>query len=230
MAAMIFTRDSTNKVLGVCRRHKRRCNRVKGAGKYAELIDPAYENLIKKWSQREEARENSIDMKDDIFMETTVVNNAIRTVYEDCKQYDRLHPDSTVMNSIFPSGTFYNDFILLKLGKKVLKVKQLIYKFTTLSDKHHLFKCAAMLKNKLHKLEKTRKLFQEAKHAEKLAEVDEQMAKADLCKAYEANYLDARHTFNRDFAESLFPKITKNCNSSKMEEEDTNLERVNNAA
>ncbi len=230
MATMIFTRDSTKKVLGVCRRHKRRCNRVKGAGKYSDLIDPSYENLIEKRLQLEEARENSIDIKDDIFMETTEINNTIRTVFEDCIQYDRNHPDTTVINIIFPSGTYFNSFISLKLDKKILKVEQLIYKFKTLGDKHPLFKSAALLGNRLNKLNKSRKMFQEAMHAEKLAEVDEQMAKADLCKAYEANYLDARQAFVRDFAESLFPKIAKKYYSLKEEEDEQDADEVNNAA
>lgn len=193
-------------IAGFANRHIRLCNQIPGAAKFAQAIKPKYNLLIEKHKAVKAAVDNRIDACDDMLLQDRGVDNEVRTGFEKCIQHDREHPNEPVLRSIFSDEKF-GDIIHKNRQKELNSIEQLIVKFEALGEKHPLYAVAEDLKKGMAKLRKATAVFNEAVRAEKIALAEEDVAREELCAAYEANYLDARKGVSREFANSLFPRL-----------------------
>lgn len=207
MARMLRFADSADKHLDATRRHMRLCNQITGAQKYAQAIQPQFTALEEKDAQYQQAVDDRTDAYDDMILRDRELDNAVRTAFEKCRQYDRENPNDPVLQVIFPHETF-GELIRKNLFKEPNSIEQLAVKFEGLGPKHKLFPLASYLRKYIACMRKSVRAFREALRKEKVAQAQEEMAKSELRTHYEANYLDARKDVGRVHADSLFPRLT----------------------
>lgn len=106
MAQMLRFKDSSGKHLDATRRHKRRCNQVHDAHKFAEAINPQYQALQDAHKQFLDASDRRVDTYDDMVYYDEDLDNGIRTIHEKCNQYDRENPGHDVLHLVFPNGNY----------------------------------------------------------------------------------------------------------------------------
>lgn len=207
MSEMLRYIDSTDKHIGAARRHIRLCNQVTDAHKYAKAIEPQYEALREKHDEFQAAIDKRTDAYDDMIQSDRKLDNAVRTAFEKCKQFDREDSGSSVLVQVFPEEKF-SDIIRSNRYKEPNVIEQLAVKFESLGNKHKLFPVAAYLRKHISCMRKSVTAFYEALRMEKVVQAEEAVEKGDLRTQYEANYLDARKDMGRVAANSLFPKLT----------------------
>ena len=225
MSEMLRYSDSTDKHLSAVRRHIRLCNQVTDAHKYAQAIEPQYEALREKHAEFQAVVDNRIDAYDDMIQSDLKLDNAVRTAFEKCKQYDRENSGSSALVQIFPEEKF-SDIIRTNRFKESNVIEQLAVKFESFGEKHKLYPVAAYLRKYIACMRKSVKAFRDALRNEKVVQAEEAVVKGDLRTQYEANYLDARKDMGRVAADSLFPKLSHN----KLHVESPAEEEISEAA
>ena len=218
MATMIRDSASTDSHLNSARRHQRMCQQFNGAGKFAEAIQPQVDEL--KVKQEETGLKVNLkeDAYDDMLSADADLDNQVRTVYENCKQFDRENPSANVLGKIFPDGKF-SHIINVSLTKEPDLVQQIVVRLQNLGESHALFPLAEQLGKAIEASRKAIDSFNDAIRAQKVAEAEEEIAQAALRRQYEGNYLDARKEFGRTSADRLFPKAYRGPAVEEIEEE-----------
>ena len=218
MAILLNIRFSTLKFIDAVRRHLRLCKQSPGTQKYIDAIEGVYLKFIEICALLQEAANAVTDAYDDIIQADEVLDNAVRTVFEKCKQFDRDHKSIGVLQKIFPEKKF-GPIIKEKRSKEIALVEQMIVKFESLGPKHPLFPMAAYLRKQLAIIKRANKAYGEAIHKETLAKAQVDIAKGNLMARYEENYLEARKDLGKNNAEKLFPKLI----SKKTREESVEI-------
>jgi len=225
MAIMLRISDSVGIHLMKANRHKRFCYQVSGAQKYAGTIEPFYDNLEEKNKIYRDEMYTRLHTQDIMTMRNSQLDDGVRTVYEKCKQYDRMNPNGTVLLQIFPNETF-GGFVRNNIFEESAIVEQIVVRLEKLGKGHPLFAEIEPLQKLIREMEKSiQKLFN-AKRQEKIAKTEMELAKADLRKQYEGNYLDARKELGKKAASQLFPSKSY----KKMEVESEQTDKVKEAS
>ena len=207
MARMLADRDSTELHLNFARRHQRLARRF-GLTDLVAAIKPAIDDLAKKQSI---AADRDLDRQgayDDVLAADAELDDAIRDVFDSATIFDRNNTGARTVETLFPDGG-YGGLVDEPLAQEPASADALATKVTSLGADHALAPHAA-------KLTATAKVVRDAFTAQgeairisKSAEADEEIAQAALRRAYETNYLNARHAIGRAKGERLFPKANR---------------------
>jgi hypothetical protein len=220
MARMLYRTDSTAVYIRLIRRHIRLCGQVKGGAAFAPVMQQILDNLIQK-SQALAAADDVVENTyDDLLLKDSYLDDAVRTLFERSRQYDRENGTS-ISVLLFPDLTF-SDIINLPYSEEPKKVSALIQKLETLDPTHELRTLSKMLQEKVDAVNAALEARKQAADAVRRCQVDVELAKNNASSKYEANYLEARKTLGKQVAESLFPKAAPK--SVKKQEADTNPE------
>jgi hypothetical protein len=220
MARLLYKQDSTALYKRLTRRHTRLCGQIKGGASYALTIQPKLDRLIQTAQSLSAARDVYENTYDDLVLKDSDLDDAVRTLFERSKQYDRDNGDSIAV-LLFPDLTF-SDIVNMPYAEEPKKVSSLIQKLETLDPDHGLRSLAEMLQQKVDAVNAALDARRQAADAIRRCQVDEELAKNEVRAQYEANYLDARKSLGRQTAESLFPKVTSK-SIKKQEEEEENI-------
>ena len=217
MARLIYKRDSTAFHLKAVRRHIRLARKIKGAEKFADLIAPFQQGLIEKNRVTTLADEKREDTYDDVISADLSLDDAVRTTYENGKQYDRSHPGEQVLLKLFPNGTF-SDIISMPYAEEPMAAERIAASITLLGDTHPLFPMAEEIRNRIAGVNAALEAYKLVVTELTQAEVEEEAAKADVRKQYEFNYLDSRKELGVTYAERIFPVLGNRSKGNTTEE------------
>lgn len=221
MARLLYKQDTIAFHKRLARRHIRLCGQIRGGAPYAKAIQPKLDSLIQKENALSVARDASENAYDDMILKDTGLDNAVRTLFERSRQYDRENGGG-VSVLLFPDLTF-SGIVSMPNSEEPKKVSTLIQKLETLDPSHEIRALADTLQEKLNAVNAALSARQKAADNIRRCQVEEELAKNEVRMQYENNYLDARRTLGKQIAESLFPKIVKR--RTKDEEEDVNQEQ-----
>jgi hypothetical protein len=208
MAQMLRDADSTEKHLSTTRRHKRLCNRVKGAEFLAVAIEPHFTRLLTTLANKKQANEAEEDAQDDRDLIGREGADLLRTISERAKQHDRDTPGDNAFSRLYPEGG-YGDFIAGNGTTSPANLRLIAARIKDLGPNHALADLANDAESRALAVENGQKVFDDALRARKLAEADDELAQAALRRAYEENWLDAQKKFGKAMAERLFPRLRK---------------------
>ena len=208
MAKLINYKDSTNKHLNYANRHIRLCRQVPGADKYVTVIQPYVDELTLKHTETLEKKMLRNAAYDDMVLADMLLDNAVRTSFEKCKQYDRENPGNSVLLQIFPEGT-YGDIIKMPMTKEPNEVEKTAVHFENLGESHTLYGQASVLRELINAVNNAVNAYNESIRQLKISEAEEEISKETVRRQYEVNYLDARKELGRVNAEMIFPKFSR---------------------
>ncbi len=214
---MLYQRDSASFMLDAIRRHQRLCRKSKSGESLIQAIQSPADNLKAKFNLELQAQDSRQDFYDDVLYLDTDLDNVIRDTFEACKSFDRNNAGSSLLNRIFEDGTFSN-IIRLPYAAEPNAAEKLAVKIESLGDTHQLYPFAARIRTAAQNVLKALQQLNEAIRKEKTAEAETQIAKMDLIRAYEINYLDARRQLGATGADRLFPVLPARNNDTANEE------------
>ncbi|MBU1536742.1 hypothetical protein KKF84_15565 [Myxococcota bacterium] len=148
MATMLRNEQSSETHLNVVRRHIRLCGLQKGHDSLVAAIQPAYDDLIERHKSTTLKAQQREDALDSIILLDSDLDNAVRTAFEKCKQYDRENQGQPVINNIFPEGKF-SAITSVSRNKEPDVVEKLALRIESLGNEHPLYGLAAELKQKV---------------------------------------------------------------------------------
>ena len=218
MATMLRESNSSEKHLNAGRRLVRLSKEVPGCEQFGAGITPALVILGDKVEQTEIKTINREDALDDVKLKERQLNNGIKTVYERCGQYDRENIGAAVVMKLFPDGK-YTGITSADRASKADMVDQIGTKAEAFGADHPLTAQIAVLKTLCTALREALAQYAAAQHSVKIASAEEEIARAEVRKVYEANYLDARKTLGRDIAETIFPDLATTKETTKKSQE-----------
>ncbi len=195
----------------------------KGTEKFVENTTPKQQNLIEKHQLTTTAIEQREDAYDDIQYADHDLDDTIRTLFENCEQHDRNYANNPVLKKLFPKGTF-SDIIRMPYAKEPAEAERIAATIDTLGNTHPLYPMAAALRTNIAGVNTAIDAYKKAITDLTRAEVNEEIAKAELRQQYEFNYLDARKEFGIEFAERIFPVLASRAKDTGSD--DTNTKTV----
>ncbi len=220
MAQLLYERQSTKAHLNAVSRHIRLCRRASGTEEVIAAINPYYKALIEKQNASEEAKQKREMAYDDVIFNDDLLDDEVRTCYDDCKKHDRKNPGRPVLNIVFPDGKF-SPIINAPLKDEPDEVEQLVIRIESLGAEHPLNQTIASLKEGINNCRNALKEYHNSISTQKSVEALEEIAQANLRRQYEYNYLDLIKLFGKKHANRFFPVLH---NTSKNNVDDTTLE------
>ncbi len=217
MATMLRESDSTHKHLNASSRHGRLCRQA-GQAALGEGISVAHAALVDKQQASKAAVEAREHAHDDMIFSDGDLDSTTHTAFDEAKRHDRDSPGDRAVERTFPDGKF-TTITSVKMTEEPDEVDKLAKRFESFGATHPLFAIASLLKEKAEISRAKVEAYKAAIKAEKAAQADEQIAKFELRRKYEHNYLDARKLLGRTMADRLFPRIGGG-GSSGPEDED----------
>jgi hypothetical protein len=217
MATMLRETDSTNKHLNGSARHMRLCRQA-GQTALAEAILPVHNALSDKQKASKAASEAREQANDDMIYSDGDLDGAVHTAFDETKRHDRESPGDRATERTFPDGKF-TTITMTKTTEEPDEVDKLALRFESFGASHPLYAIAARLREKAAVSRTKVNAYKEAIKAENKAQADEQIAKFELRRKYEHNYLDARKLLGRTMADRLFPRIGGGGSSGPGDEE-----------
>ncbi len=214
MAQLLYSRDSSQRHMSATRRHLRLCKQVKNTQALVKQITPAFDLLSEKEQAFQEKQILREDRYDDMLLADTQLDDSVRNLFGRCQEHERAHLGENTLLQIFPEGTF-SQIVNMNREKEPAEVEKIAIRLENLGDKHPLYVFAAELRQKVEGARKAIRAYRESVQVVKVAETECEMARADLRRQYENNYLDARKLMGKTVAERLFPKINNTNRSGK---------------
>jgi hypothetical protein len=206
MATMIRSGFSVAKMLKIVKRHFRLSKQVFNDTALAAQMQPAVETLKGKMALLEEKTEAQENAYDDLVLADRLADDIVRDVFGQCAMFDRNNPGSNLLNTIFPDGT-YGDIVRMEYTHEVVEMKNIATRLQNLGETHELYPWAAQLLEKAGGVEQAMLSLNTAIKDEAVAMGEIRIAKEELVRKYEVNYLDARKKYGKTNAEKLFPKF-----------------------
>ncbi len=225
MAQLLYEKQSTKVHLNATNRHIRLCRRSSGTEQAITAIEPFYKTLVEKQQATEEASLKREMAHDDVYHFDDILDDEVRSCFEDCKQYDRKNPGRPALNLVFPDGKF-TTIINTPLDNEPDKVEQLVSRIESLGAEHPLNKLVAGLKSGIANCRAALVAYHDSITTQKSAEAVEEIAKANLRRQYEFNYLDLVKQFGKRHANRFFPVLRSNNKASNTDEAEDNIESV----
>lgn len=221
MAQLLYPRDATRKHLSASRRHLRLCRQFPGTQFLVDQIQLPYQDVKTKEEATLKKQEIREDRYDDLLIADNQLDDTVRTVFRRCEEYDRATPAEAVLPLVFPEEKF-SHIVNMNMQQEPDTVEMLAVRLEKLGKEHGLFPLAKDLRDKVAASRKAIKAYDDSIKQVKLAENEEEMAKATLRRQYENNYLDARKQLGKMRAERLFPKLKAASRPAQPVEESTN--------
>jgi hypothetical protein len=206
MAQLIYEKQSSTVHLNATHRHSRLCRQIKGGEQYATRIEPYYNELLEKQKISEKAKLDKETAYDDVILNDSDLDNSIRTLFERCKQYDRENPGRPILNELFRDGKI-SSIIYAPLVSGPDMVDQLLTRIAALDAGNPIHELSASIKKNIDKCKNAISIYHNFINAQKMAEAVEEIAKSNLRRQYEYNYLDIAKEFGKIYANRLFPII-----------------------
>jgi hypothetical protein len=204
---MLHQYDSTAMHLRLGRRHVRLCGRIPGAEQFASAIQPKLDSLFAKEQERKAETEKRENAYDDVVLHDTQLDDAVRTVFERVRQYDREHKTQT-LELLFP-GKVYSDIINKPLSEEPHAVNKIVVKLEGMDAGPEFREFADMLKQKTEiSIDSWNRYQQTVIRCNELTAAEE-LLKLEVRQQYEYNWLDARKAFGVRVANSIFPKVNR---------------------
>ncbi len=221
MAQMLRNQDSTEKLLGISRRHERLCTLTPNGEQLATTIHRKIDDLETKHQTAQKSRQIRENALDDANLCELHLENNIRTLFEHCRQVDRENPHTSILHKIFPEGKFspYTNKQHEALIDDSLK---LVQRLESLGPDHVLHVQAGQLLEKIEKVRQALQKLYETMQTEKQTITSEQMAKYALREQYEMNYFEARKSFRKNYANRLFPQIRQQKRTKPAQDTNSN--------
>lgn len=218
MARMISQRDSAAMHLRMAKRHVRLCGRLAQTKQYAATMQEVLKQLEEKEKERKTASDDREYAYDDVILCDTDLDNAVRTVFEKTRQYDRDHLSRT-LDLLFPARGF-SDLVRMPLSKEPQEVSKLVVKLNQLEDDHDLKPLAVTLQEKTDASITAWNTYQKAITRLKEIQAAEELDKLAVRRQYEHNWLEARKEFGVSVADSIFPKVSGKAAIPSQEDEE----------
>lgn len=217
MAELLRDADSTERHLAVVYRHVRLCKRVKGADFLVTNIAPAQAALTAAQTATHQAQLDKEAASDDLIFHAQQGADLVRSIFARAQDYERKHPGSRVLLQLFPEEAF-GDYIGASGTVSVAGLQIFVPRVAALGQGHDLAPMSAELAAQISAIDAAEQALKQATTAYHLKAAEEEVCQAELRKAYEANYLDARKTFGKATTERLFPRFRRR---AKPEDADT---------
>lgn len=208
MARLLQDRQSTEVHLTSAHRHVRLCHQLRGTETLVQLIQPTITALEAKQTV---TKSKSIDRDaayDKLVLSDSLLDDSVRTTFENAKQYDRENPGSVILTQLFPDGKF-TGITSAPLDKEADLAEKLLIRIQSLGAAHPLAKRVAPLQQAIQNCRAAQQAYFNAITSQKSAEAEEEIAQAALRKQYELNYYEALRIFGRTVADRLFPQSHK---------------------
>ncbi len=206
MAQLLYEKQSTKVHLNATRRHMRLCRRTTGAEEAITAIETYYQALIEKQKATEEAGLKCEMAHDDVYHYDDILDDEVRTCYDDCKKHDRKNPGRPLLGQLFPDGKF-STIINAPLKEEPDKVGQLVSRIEALGADHALNILVEVLNACIENCRNALAAYHQSITDEKAAQAEEDIAKANLRRQYEFNYLDLAKKFGKGHADRFFPVL-----------------------
>lgn len=208
MGEMLRDADSTDRHRSVVYRHIRLCKRLKGAEFLITKITPAYDALGAAQANTQQAQLDKDSASDDLAFQGQQGADLVRSIFSRAQDYDRKQPGERTLPKLFPEEA-YGDYIQSTGVVSVSTLQVLVSRVTGLGQTHALAGLVAELTAQATAIQTAETALKAATLAHHSRAADEEVAQADLRKAYEENYLDARKAFGKTLAERLFPRFRR---------------------
>ncbi len=206
MAQLLYEKQSANVHLNTTRRHMRLCRQIKGGDKYAVRIEPNYNDLLEKQKAADQAKFEKEAAHDDVVLNDTDLDNSVRNLYDECKQYDRDNVGRPVLKELFPGGNI-SGVIYAPLKDEPDVVEELLIRMDALELGENITAHKGAIQLNIEKCREALAVYHEAIKNQKQLEAVEEIAKATIRRQYEFNYLDIAKEFGKRNADRFFPSI-----------------------
>jgi hypothetical protein len=188
-------------------RHIRLMRQISGTDEFIAAIEPARAELATRMKTTQSAFENKTSTYDLMVLGSSLLDNKIRNLSDDCSQYDRNNPGRPVYLLVFPDGKISN-LLRTKMEDKPTMAASLVKRIEALGPEHPLAVHIASINQGIANLNEAITNNQLAIEQFKSVSTLENIAKLALIKQYELNYLDASKKFGKKYADHFFPKLT----------------------
>ncbi len=224
MAQLLLERHSTDVHLSGSRRHMRRCKQIKGGEPYAAILLPLYSELQEKQKLTLQAKTDKEDAHDDVVFNDENLDNSLRNLSDHCKQFDRENAGRPLLNQLFPGGKV-SDIVYAPLKEEPDVAEQLLARLDALEEGHALKIHIEPIKSNIEKCRAVLTASNESIKTLKQSLAVEEIAKSNLRRQYEFNYLDMIKEFGKRNAERFFP-ATSAAPKKKAKEADNSSSNV----
>ena len=221
MAQLLYERHSTHVHLNSTKRHMRLCRQVNGTEALITAIELPYNELLEKQKATKLAKENREVAYDDVLFHDNILDDKVRSCFDRCKNYDRDNPGRSVLKLVFPDGKF-SGIVNAPLDKEPDKVSEIVARIKSLGADHELNDLVAYLQEGIDNCHNALAVYHTTIKEQKAAEALEDIAKSNLARQYEFNYLDAVKKFGRGFTNRLFPVIYSSPKNDVEENDEEN--------
>ncbi len=217
MTQLLSSRYSTERCMNSSRRHQRLSKQVVKDETLSNQIQPAMNDCKAKMDflqQKSDAKEEAYD---DMVLSDRLLDDEIRSLFEDCKQFDRVNPAAMVLTKIFPDEKF-GEIVRLPYAMEINEANKIVLRLESLGVEHSLVPSVAKMRDKITVASTAQEGLSDAIREEKMAEAEVEIAKGALIRQYEHNYLDARGKYGKRNTEKLFPRIQSRSTSADSDE------------
>ena len=223
MARMPYASSSSERLINIGRRCGRLCAKAgNGAQKYSGALDDPMNDLDQKRNDTGVKKLDADAALDSAVQSDRALDDAIRTAFEKCAQYERELPATQVLEKIFPSGTI-TPIINAPRDKQLDKTRQIVNRITELGgaaaptngtvptgSKVQLADVAKELGTVLDAAIKARDEHTAKRLAYSDAQTTEALARKRFVEQYSATYHTACCEMGLRLANSLFPNFVVN--------------------
>lgn len=206
MARLLYPRDSAKFILNGCRRHVRFCQQNPLGAPYILPIQTPVKVLQTKEDLLEDAKTHREDTYDDVMLGDFDLDTTIKSTSETSKAYMLKHSTDLKVQQLFPNG--YSEITKTPYALEPDKADAVASMIESFGTEHELFPLAAEIRKETANVRAKIVTMKEAIRLQKAAEAEVEIAKLDVIRAYEANYLNARLQLGVMAAERLFPVLT----------------------
>lgn len=223
MAQLLSSSYSAKKCNNAGRRHQRLSKQVIEDKTLPDKLDAPIALCKAKMKVLDEKKEFREDAYDDLVLSDRFLDDEVRSLFEECKKYDRNNLAELVLRKIFPDEKF-GEIVRLPIAIEVSEVEKIILRIENLGAEHSLVPYVSTLKDKIGVAENAQGVYSTTIREEKMAQAEVEIAKQALIKQYEHNYLDVRHKYGKAMCEKVFPIIRSRRSSNDLDETGENAE------
>ncbi len=205
MARLLYDRQSSGVHLNIAQRHVRLCRQVSGTETLVAGIQPT---IVALEAKQNVALNKAVDRDaayDNLIFRDSKLDDCVRTIFDNAKQYDRENPGRPVLLQLFPDGKF-STITTASLEKEADLAEKLLIRLQALGESHALHSRVSVLQQAIANCRTAQTAFHSAITMQKSAEAEEEIAQAALRKQYEFNFYEASRLFGRPTADRLFPQ------------------------
>ena len=207
MATMPYATFSTGRLMNIGRRLGRTCAKFgNGAQKFSDSLTTPMDDLDQKRKDAEAMGFEADAAYDAAIQSDRALNDAIRTTYEKCAQYERDNHFVPVLEKAFPDGGI-SSIVYSARDKGLEKARQIVNRIRELATDDRLNAIAADLESVLNLAVKAQEDLAAKKQAHDDARTKESLARERFVEQYSSVYHDACSEMGQRRANAVFPSI-----------------------